>query len=105
MSHPRCPIAGITWERENDDGELGTLHAGQVGRANAPEEGGHRGPPCFFGSSRRDHALLPTLLDGLDALAPDLRIHRVPEGSHWLTHEAPERVAALIRTFADEAPR
>jgi epoxide hydrolase 4 len=53
----------------------------------------------------RDHALLPALLDGLETVVPDLEIHRLPECSHWLTHEAPQRVAALIRTFADEAPR
>lgn len=49
----------------------------------------------------RDQALLPTLLDGLDALVPDLVVERLPECSHWLAHEAPGRVAALIRRFVD----
>ncbi len=49
----------------------------------------------------RDQALLPTLLDGLDALVPDLVVERLPECSHWLAHEAPERVVALIRRFVD----
>lgn len=47
----------------------------------------------------RDIALLPALLDGLDALVPDLRIVRIPDGSHWVVHEQPERVNALIRSF------
>ena len=49
----------------------------------------------------RDQALLPSLLDGLEALVPDLAVERIPDCSHWLAHEAPERVAALIRRFLD----
>lgn len=45
----------------------------------------------------RDIALLPCLLDDLPRWVPDLRIVRVPEASHWIVHESPERVAALIR--------
>lgn len=44
-----------------------------------------------------DTALLPVLLDGLDELVPDLRVTRVPQASHWLIHEQPEAVGALIR--------
>lgn len=47
----------------------------------------------------RDTALLPGLLDGLDALVPDLRIEHIPEASHWVAHEAPEQVNALIHAF------
>lgn len=50
----------------------------------------------------RDRALLPGLLDGLDALVPDLRIRRLPECSHWLAHEAPGRVADEIRAFVGQ---
>ena len=44
----------------------------------------------------RDKALLPVLLDGLAQWVPQLRIERVPEASHWIVHEQPARVAALI---------
>lgn len=47
----------------------------------------------------RDRALLPGLLEGLDECVPDLRIERIPEGSHWVVHEQPARVNALIRGF------
>lgn len=47
----------------------------------------------------RDRALTTGLLDGLDQVCPDLRVERIPEGSHWLSHEVPERVTALIRDF------
>jgi pimeloyl-ACP methyl ester carboxylesterase len=47
----------------------------------------------------RDEALLPRLLQGLDEYVPDLRIARIEQGSHWVVHEFPERVNALIRDF------
>mgnify|MGYP001765183582 FL=1 len=46
-----------------------------------------------------DKALRPSLLEGLDAFIPDLRLARIPEGSHWIIHEQPARVNALIRDF------
>jgi len=49
----------------------------------------------------RDTALLPSLLDGLGTMVPDLRIERLAGCSHWLAHEAPLEVAALIRDFAE----
>ncbi len=47
----------------------------------------------------RDTALLPGNLDGLHACVPDLRIERLPEASHWVMHEEPERLNHLIREF------
>jgi len=44
----------------------------------------------------RDHALLPGLLDGLDAHVPSLTLSRVPDASHWIVHEQPDRVAREI---------
>lgn len=47
----------------------------------------------------RDTALLPTLLDGLEEWVPDLTIARIAEATHWVAHEQPGRVNALIREF------
>ena len=47
----------------------------------------------------RDRALLISVLDGLDEFVADLRIEHIPESSHWVVHEAPERVNELIRSF------
>lgn len=47
----------------------------------------------------RDSALLPGLLDGLEACVPDLRVERIADASHWVVHEHPARVGALIRSF------
>lgn len=47
----------------------------------------------------RDRALRPVLLDGLDAVVPDLTVRRIPDGSHWVAHEQPETVNRVIRAF------
>jgi epoxide hydrolase 4 len=44
-----------------------------------------------------DIALLPALLDGLDAYVPQLDVRRVPDASHWLIHEQPALVADTIK--------
>lgn len=46
-----------------------------------------------------DVALPSNLLDGLDTLVDDLEVARIPEGSHWVVHEQPERINQLIRGF------
>ncbi len=44
----------------------------------------------------QDRALLPVLLDSLDRFVDDLKITRVPDASHWIVHEQPERVNRWI---------
>ncbi len=44
----------------------------------------------------QDRALLPALLDSLDRFVDDLKITRVPDASHWIVHEQPERVNRWI---------
>jgi pimeloyl-ACP methyl ester carboxylesterase len=46
-----------------------------------------------------DDALLPGLLEGLDAYLPQGEVVRVPGASHWIVHERPELVAEHIRSF------
>jgi epoxide hydrolase 4 len=47
----------------------------------------------------RDEALLPGNLDRLEDYVDPLQIVRIPEGSHWVVHEQPQRIAGLIRGF------
>jgi len=47
----------------------------------------------------KDRALLTGNLEGLDQFVPDLRIKRIPEGSHWVVHEYPTEVTGYIREF------
>lgn len=46
-----------------------------------------------------DQALLPVCLEGLDAFAPHLTIEHIAGASHWLLHEKPMQVAAVMRAF------
>jgi pimeloyl-ACP methyl ester carboxylesterase len=46
-----------------------------------------------------DTALPEALLDGLDGYVDDLRIQRVPGATHWIVHEQPHQVAALLGAF------
>lgn len=50
----------------------------------------------------RDIALPATLLDGLEQLIPDLQIVRIPDGTHWVIHEQPQRINQLIQGFLSE---
>lgn len=50
-----------------------------------------------------DAALLPGLLEGLEAYVPDLTVTKVPEATHWIVHEQPQRVAAEIGKFQRRA--
>lgn len=49
----------------------------------------------------RDTALRLGLLDGLEKVCTDLTVTRLPEGSHWVIHEQPGRINALIRHALD----
>ena len=47
----------------------------------------------------RDSALLIGCLEGLEECIPDLELVRVPEASHWIVHEKPDRVCSEIERF------
>ena len=47
----------------------------------------------------QDSALPPELIDGLERWVPDLRVARIADGTHWVVHEQPRRVAGLIEGF------
>jgi pimeloyl-ACP methyl ester carboxylesterase len=46
-----------------------------------------------------DIALRPELLDGLENYIADLRIHKINDATHWVTHEQPALVKQLIAQF------
>jgi len=47
----------------------------------------------------KDTALTVHNLKGLDEFIPDLTIKRIPEGTHWVINEQPDKVNAMIREF------
>ncbi|HYH82625.1 MAG TPA: alpha/beta fold hydrolase [Longimicrobium sp.] len=52
----------------------------------------------------QDTALTTHNLDGLERYVPDLRIERIPEASHWVPADAPERVNRLMIDFFRDLP-
>jgi epoxide hydrolase 4 len=46
-----------------------------------------------------DFALRPTLLEGIEAQVPNVRIDRIDGASHWLARENAAQVNALMREF------
>ena len=55
--------------------------------------------PTLLIWGEQDRALLTGNLDGLEAYVKDLTVKRIPDGSHWISHEQPDRVNGLIREF------
>jgi epoxide hydrolase 4 len=47
----------------------------------------------------KDTALLTGNLVGLEEFVPNLEIKRIPDGSHWVVHEQPDRINRAIRAF------
>ena len=71
-------------------------------RASAPAEMATSQPiavPTLVIWGEDDPVLLPGCLNGLDAVAADLRIVRVPRASHAIVHERPELLAELLEDF------
>lgn len=47
----------------------------------------------------KDVALLPSLVEGLDAYVPHLTLEKVDDASHWIVHEQPRLVAQRLERF------
>ncbi len=65
---------------------------------------GRVGLPTMLIWGLRDTALLPGLLDDLHQWVPALELHRVEDATHWIVHEQPDRVMALIASFLQRSP-
>lgn len=50
----------------------------------------------------RDRYLHPSLAEGLERWVPNVRVVRLPEASHWIMHDEPERVSAELAAFLRE---
>ena len=61
------------------------------------------GVPTLVLWGEGDRYLGPELLDGLEALVPDLRLVRIPGASHWLPADAADRVNAELLAFFRKA--
>ncbi|MGI8854932.1 MAG: alpha/beta fold hydrolase [Thermomicrobiales bacterium] len=88
-------------------GGLNYYRATAIGRPTAESAGTSVGsddvPPLTVPTlviwGERDPFLLTGNLDGLDGVVADLTVVRIPEGTHWVVHEMPERINKEIRNF------
>ena len=60
--------------------------------------------PVLVAWGLKDKALLPLQLEGLGALARDLRVVAVPDAGHFIPWERPDAVTRAIRDFIAETP-
>lgn len=56
-------------------------------------------PGCPNGRSEAGGHPNTELTRGLDPLVPNLRVERLPNASHWVMADAPERVTRLLIQF------
>jgi pimeloyl-ACP methyl ester carboxylesterase len=49
----------------------------------------------------QDRALLTGNLSGIEEFVPNVRVHRIPDASHWVVQEQPDVVNRLIREFVE----
>ncbi|MEQ1865217.1 MAG: alpha/beta hydrolase [Micropepsaceae bacterium] len=47
----------------------------------------------------QDTSLLPGCVEGLERWVPNIDVKRVPDGSHWITHEKPQLIGDTIRAW------
>jgi pimeloyl-ACP methyl ester carboxylesterase len=97
------------------NGGLNYYRANHAGPPVPPEMEGSIGPsalnmdmnPAYFTVrvptlviwGEKDVALTVKNLDGLENYVPELRVKRVPDGSHWVVHEKTAEVNGYIREF------
>ena len=64
-----------------------------------PRDALHVPQPHLLVWGTGDTALLTQCLDGLEDHASDLTIHRINGADHWICHQKPDEVAAIIRDW------
>lgn len=55
--------------------------------------------PTLLIWGERDRHLRPRLTEGLRGWVPELRLERIPDASHWVAVDAPDRVNRLLSDF------
>jgi pimeloyl-ACP methyl ester carboxylesterase len=65
----------------------------------APIAPGSIKPPSQIVWGEKDHYALPALAHASKALCADARLTFLPEATHWVAHDAPEQVNAILLDF------
>jgi pimeloyl-ACP methyl ester carboxylesterase len=88
LSRPGALTAGLNYYRANLTGDARRLACSAVSGAETLVIWGELDP-----------ALGIELLDGLDRVAPRVRVHRIADASHWVQNEAPDEVNRVLTEF------
>jgi len=59
--------------------------------------------PTLLIWGEQDAALDVSLTEGLQEWVPDIRVERLPDASHWVQFDAPERVSELLLAHLDRS--
>jgi pimeloyl-ACP methyl ester carboxylesterase len=93
LAQPGALTAALRWYRDN-----AAADAVQLSRS-ARVAG-----PALVIWGERDTTLGLELLDGLERVAPLVRVHRIPGASHWVQNEAPGEVNRVMIDFLSPVP-
>ena len=55
--------------------------------------------PTLLIWGERDRYLVPELTQGLHPWVPNLPVERLPNATHWVQHDEPDRVSRLLVEF------
>jgi len=88
LARPGALTAALRLYRDNTDAEAVRLSRSATTTA-----------PTLVIWGMRDSTLGPELLDGLERVAPLVRIHRIAAASHWVQNEAPQEVNRVLLDF------
>jgi epoxide hydrolase 4 len=87
LAQPKALTAAINWYRA------------AFRRPPRPDEYAPCNVPTLLIWGERDAFLSLRLTEGLEQWAPNLRVERIPDASHWVQNDAPERVNELLIEF------
>lgn len=89
LGHPGALTAAINWYRA-----AFRTSSARVSRSLRPID-----EPTQVIWGERDRYLGPRLLDGVESWVRDLRVARLPEGSHWVQNDVPAKVNTILIDF------
>ncbi len=93
LAQPGALTAALRWYRDNAAADAVQL-----------SESARVAGPTLVIWGEQDTTLGLELLDGLERVAPKVRVHRVPRASHWVQNEAPDEVNRVMIEFLSSRP-
>ena len=100
-AQPGAMTSMLNYYRALFRGELRSMLPG-CSRPNETTTDGVISQPTLLIWGMRDRALSPRLTEGVERWVSDVRVERLPEASHWVQADAPDRVNELLIAFLDD---